>query len=169
MITIESAFYGANDEFATDVTTVVGNLLNGITGKKTITVNQQTLGLSLPPKTRSLTVNYHFGGLSSGIHLTKSGIDGTSMTFNDIFVDLAIVKATYGTSDVSLDITNALKTAIMLSDDNLIFIVGSSKFLSRYCHGCDPAPNVQKTFCLTYNAGTWCVTDGGEVNLSVGP
>jgi hypothetical protein len=169
MITIESAFYGANDETATDVTSVLANLLNGITSKTTITVNQQTLGLNLPPKVRALSVNYHFNGLSSNIHLTKSGIDGSTMTFNSNSFNFGIVKATYGTSDFNLDITDNLKTAILLSDDNVAFKVGSSKFLIRFCNGYDPAPNVQKVFCITYENTNWCVTDGGEVNLAVGP
>lgn len=173
-ILIKKAWYGYAGEAAHDVTQAVIGKMSG-TNNITFTINAQNLGLSgLSNNARQLTVIYAYGTVPGpgSLEISKSGLDGQTMTLYYAPTQLIFTKVTYGTEHVCNDITTQMQRAIFQSPANMVFQVGSSAFLAQY--GGDPAPNIQKVCCIYYTfngSNVECIMarDGDNVNLNTGP
>jgi hypothetical protein len=172
-ITIKSAWYGYFNEKAHNVTSAIQAKIGNPQKDISFTVNPTELGLSgLSVNSRALTVTFQY--TSTGPALTKSVFDGKNMKLNASPLNRIIFnKVTYGTDSLFIDITKEFQEAMWLNSDNLIFTVGSEKFLGQYCRA-DIAKFVPKTLCLDY---TWdgqpqetiVARDGDNINMNFGP
>ncbi|MBI3134546.1 MAG: hypothetical protein HYZ14_07685 [Bacteroidetes bacterium] len=176
-IYIKSAWYGAADEKAMDVTAAVTSLFGSPQKTTIFTISPQIFGLSgLPAKTRYFSMTYSYSSAPDATLITKSGADGASWKIyaSDPNAAITITQATYGTSEIFVDLTEKMQLALKESDQNGAFTVGSASFLTRYCD-VDIAPGIQKVLCVTYQAAlgepfqTWCAPDFTAVNLTFGP
>jgi len=172
-ILIKKAWYGYAGEVAHDVTQAVIGKMSG-TNNIVFTINAQNLGLSgLSNNARQLCVTYAYGTVPGpgSLEVSKSGLDGQTMTLYYAPTQLIFTRVTYGTEHVCSDITTLMQRAIFQSPANMIFQVGSSAFLARY--GGDIHPNVPKVCCIYYTASgqDQCIIarDGDNVNLNTGP
>lgn len=176
-IFIKSAFYGAADEAAIDVTSAVTGLFAS-QQTQIFTISPATFGLSgLSAKTRYFSMTYSYSSAADATLITKSGADGAkwkihasnpNATFN-------VVQAIYGTNEIFMDLTDKINLSLLESDQNCEFTVGSGDFLNRFCEGHDFASGIQKILLIRYQDQTngpilaWCAPDFTLVNLGFGP
>lgn len=173
-IVIQEAWYGAPDETPYNVTSAVSALFGSPQHTANFTVGPAAFGLSgLPAKTRYFSMTYTYTSLNGGLVLTKSASDGTAMTVNYVnpSANYKIIRATYGTPDIFLDLTDRMNLLLQMSHQACEMTVGSNAFLAAYCSG-DPAPQVPKFLTVTYTDSsnnttpTICAPDFTTINLA---